>query len=317
LRLRSLSGDDFGDIMMHKKNVQLVYWHAYAGAAAIALVFVLAPLEAAGQADAPSRQDDVRRALLEGEHERALALASEAVAAHPQDAAARMARAAVYDTLRRHSEAIADYDAALRVRPDDAHAHHLRGRSRFKAGDVKGSVEDFDRAAELDASLAPRLWERGISYYYAKEFAKGARQFEAYQTYDASDVENVVWRYICQARSEGIEPARKDIMPLDREDRRVPLMKVYALYRGEATPDDVLSAAREGNPDETDLRHRLFYAHLYLALYFEANSDDESAKGHMRLAHEQKISHYMWDVADVHLKERGWAADVESSKPQP
>jgi lipoprotein NlpI len=98
-------------------------------------------------------------------------------------------------------------------------------------------------------------------------------------------------------------------MPLDREDRRVPLMKVYAVYRGEATPDDVLTAAREGNPSETELRHRLFYAHLYLALYFEANSDEESAKRHMRLAHEQKISHYMWDVADVHLKERGWTTE--------
>jgi lipoprotein NlpI len=271
---------------------------------------------AAGQPGGASAPPQAQEATEQGEHERALALASRAVDTNPGDVAARLTRAAIYDALRRHREAVTDYDAALRESPDSPRVLYLRGRSRFKAGDVKGSVEDFDRAAELDEALEKRLWERGISYYYAQEYAKGARQFEAYQTYDASDVENVVWRYICQAKSEGVDAARKGIMPLDREDRRVPLMKVYAVYRGEATPDDVLAAARDGNPSETELRHRLFYAHLYVALYFEANSDEESAKRHMGLAHEQRISHYMWDVADVHLKERGWKQDeTPATKP--
>lgn len=291
-------------------------WSADILATAFALTFIPGVGTAVGQPEGGSRLDEAWRTLRQGDQDRAVELASEAVTADPKDMQARLARAAIYDALRRHREAIADYDTVLRGQPDSARVLHLRGRSRFKAGDVKGSIEDFDRADRFDESLEKRLWERGISYYYAKQFAKGARQFAAYQTYDASDVENVVWRYLCQAQAEGVEAAKSGIMPLDREDRRVPLMKVYALYRGEASPEDVLAAAREGDPDEAELRHRLFYAHLYLALYFEADSDDDAAKWHMLQAHEQKIPHYMWDVADVHLKERGWGRRESSdSKP--
>jgi lipoprotein NlpI len=277
----------------------------------VVLAATLALRAAAGQSPPSSPLEQARRAQVDGKSEEALKLASRAVEMDPQDMAARLVRASIHDALRQHQEAIADYDAVLAEdavlakSPAAAQLFHLRGRSRFKAGDVAGSIEDFDRAAELDPRLDVRLWERGISYYYAGEFAAGARQFQEYQTFDASDVENVVWRFACQARADGFDQAKRDIMPLEREDRRVPMMTVYALFRGEATPEDVLAAARAGEPSEEELRHRLFYAHLYVALHYDAQSNSDEALRHMRLAEEQKISHYMWDVAHVHLARLG------------
>ena len=47
------------------------------------------------------------------------------------------------------------------------------------------------------------------------------------------------------------------------------MMRIYSLFRGQAKPDDVLDAVRQGDPKEEELNQRLFYARLYLGLYFE------------------------------------------------
>lgn len=47
----------------------------------------------------------------------------------------------------------------------------------FREGKVDESIQLFDRALELEPSLLPFLWQRGLSYYYAKRYEEGAKQF--------------------------------------------------------------------------------------------------------------------------------------------
>jgi hypothetical protein len=42
-----------------------------------------------------------------------------------------------------------------------------RCMDRFRAGRVADSVADADTALRLNPDLAPYLWQRGISLYYA------------------------------------------------------------------------------------------------------------------------------------------------------
>lgn len=47
--------------------------------------------------------------------------------------------------------------------------------------------------------------------------------------------------------------------------------------------------------------NELFYAHLYVGIYFDLLGDKEQALDHLNRATEDyRISHYMWDVARVH-----------------
>jgi lipoprotein NlpI len=187
-----------------------------------------------------------------------------------------------------------------------AAAFYLRGREHFRLGLVSESVSDFDRYIELQPAAASRQWERGIACYYAKQFEKGAKQFELYQTYHDNDVENSVWRYLCMVPTEGIEKARATILPI-RDDRRVPMMQVFELYRGQTTPDEVLAACRRDVPDPETLAGRLFYAHLYLGLYYEVAGEKELAHKYISLAADEKLAEnsyingYMWDVARIHF----------------
>ena len=181
-----------------------------------------------------------------------------------------------------------------------AGAFDRRGGLHFIAGRVKESVADFDMAVKLDPGREPWHWRRGISYYYVGEFEKGRKQFEGYQTVDSSDVENATWRYLCMARTAGTAAASKAILKIG-DDRRVPMRQIYDLYAGKLKPEDVLKAARAGKPAPPALNMRLFYAHLYLGLYYEAAGKEELARKHLyKAADDHRIGHYMWDVAHVH-----------------
>lgn len=178
-----------------------------------------------------------------------------------------------------------------------------QGSDHFRAGRFAESAADFDREIKLDPRRGPWHWKRGISLYYAGRYADGAKQFEGYQTVDGNDVENAVWRFLCQARDPavGVEKARRGMLEI-KDDRRVPMSQIYALYHGDLKPDDVLAAAKAGNPAEPVLAQRLFYAHLYLGLYFEVMGDLPAARSEMQEAVRLKIDHYMGDVAVVHAK---------------
>ena len=195
-------------------------------------------------------------------------------------------------------------DRAVAAEPHEPRWLNGRGMLRFRLGRIRPSIEDFDRAIMLDPESEPHHWQRGISYYYAGEYEEGARQFEIHRTVNPHDVENAVWHYLCMARWKNITEAEASLIPI-AGDRRVPMMEVHALFAGKATPENVLEAARAGEPSDEELHQRLFYAHLYLGLYHEAHGRADESLKHIRLAAEKYAEpHYMGDVARVHLNLR-------------
>ncbi len=188
-------------------------------------------------------------------------------------------------------------------------AYYHRGRENFRLGRITESIADFDQHVRLSPELEPRQWERGIALYYAGEYARGAKQFELYQTFDNRDVENSVWRFLCMARDVGVAEAREAMLPI-KNDRRVPMMQVFDMYRGKLAPEGVLEAAHADAPPAQMLAGRLFYAHLYLGLYYEATGDSEQAQKYIALAASDEVkaasgvNSYMWDVARVHRQLR-------------
>jgi lipoprotein NlpI len=199
-----------------------------------------------------------------------------------------------------HAQAITHLTAVITKSPTTTIAWYLRGRANFCAGQIPASVADFDKYVQLVPQAEARQWERGIAYYYAGKFAEGAKQFELYQTFHDQDVENSAWRYLCVARAENVEKAQANMLPI-ANDRRVPMMQIYELYRGKLKPEDVLAASDKLTArDQRNLAR--FYAHLYIGLWHEVGGRAEEAKKHILEAEKHKIAHYMWDVAHVHAE---------------
>jgi lipoprotein NlpI len=199
-----------------------------------------------------------------------------------------------------------DVAAAADAPDETAQSCSTRGMRHFREGKIAESIRDFDRAAELDPTLAPQLWQRGISDYYAGKFDEGRRQFELHKTVNPNDVENAAWHFLCVARQRGIDAARNGLLKIDlTQDDRVPMAEIYALYAGRASEEAVLKAAKKA---ETQMAQ--MYADLYLGLYFEAAGDAKKARSYLRQAAEARVADsYMHDVAKIHLLERKWATE--------
>jgi lipoprotein NlpI len=243
-----------------------------------------------------------RTALMKGQTEQALSLLGKAIDADGKNKPARIIRAAVLDTTGKYSDALTDLNKVLEIDPASAEAFDRRGNVHFKLGKFKESLADFDKFVRLRPQEANGHWRRGITCYYAGAFDEGRKQFEGYEKVDTNDVENAVWHFLCVARAEGVEKARAKLLKIGK-DGRVPMMDVYALYAGKIKPEDVLTAAEAGKPAPDMLSVRLFYAHLYLGLYYEILGDPKKAQEHITPAAEKyKIRHYMGDVAQVHLE---------------
>lgn len=188
----------------------------------------------------------------------------------------------------------------------DADTFFREGVAAFYDAKPAESVAAFDKVIALAPNAAPQLWQRGLSLYYAERYTEGRKQFELHQTVNPNDVENAAWHFICVAKSEGIEAARKVLIPIEG-DTRVPMKEVYDLFAGKGTEEQIMKVAGSGAAGSESLRNQLCYAHLYLGLYHEALGHPEEAKAHMiKAATDYKMDHYMGKTAQVHAKLRGW-----------
>ncbi|HEV3205050.1 MAG TPA: tetratricopeptide repeat protein, partial [Gemmataceae bacterium] len=224
-----------------------------------------------------------KAALANGKVEEALKLADQAIAADDKNAQAYVLRGFAQEVQEKHAEAIADFTKAITLDPKTSDAYFQRGCEHFKLAHIKESIVDFDKYLELRPDQVPELWQRGIAYYYASRYEDGQKQFEVHQKVNPNDVENAVWRYLCMAKTVGVEKARESLLKIDN-DQRVPMMTIYDLFRGHAKAEDVLKVANAGKPSANQLKKQLFYAHLYIGLYHEAAGENEKALRHLQKA---------------------------------
>lgn len=266
----------------------------------IAALAVLGSVVLAEDVSVTDLLSQARSAYRSGDHSRAISLATRAVERDHQNPQGFHFRGQLYEMQGRHRQAIADYDAVLKLNPNAVEIYNRRGSEHFKLGHIEASIADFDRAIELNPGQEPHHWQRGISYYYAGLYRKGRDQFQSHQQVNANDVENAVWHFLCGARLEGVGKARQSLLNIEG-DRRVPMMEIYRLFKGEGTIDEVMQAAGAGDSDPEVRNRQLFYAHLYLGLYHEALGDETEARRNLVLAAERyPVKHYMGDVARVH-----------------
>ncbi len=266
--------------------------------------FTLALAGCLALAAADLKPDEAREKALAawkaGQREEALALVSQAISGSPKDDRLLHLRAQMRALLKDGRGAINDLDEAVKLEPESAALRQERAALLFRAGKIEAACADFDRAIELAPKLGPQNWQRGIALYYAGRFADGRKQFEVHQTVNPEDVENAVWHFLCVARAENLEAAKKALIQIEK-DGRVPMREVQRLFAGKGTVEEIFAAAKAGAPSPRELREHEFYAYLYVGLYFEAVGDAVKAKEHiLKAASLAQPGNYMGDVARVH-----------------
>lgn len=272
-------------------------------AMAAALVGVLSLPVSVGAVDRDKMEAALQKAaeaFRQARVEQALEHVREAIVADPAAPRPHFTAGQIYQSMRESAKAIAAYSRVIELEPRAVDAFRNRGIEHFRLGHVKESVEDFNRELKLEPARLAHHWMRGLSFYYAGQFASGKTQFEIHKSVNPHDVENAVWHFLCTAKAENIDKARELYIPI-KGDSRIPMMEVHALFGGKGTVEDVMKAVESGEPRQLELNNRYFFAHLYLGLYYDALGDRKKMKEHIDLAtgkYAQK--HYMGDCARVH-----------------
>lgn len=260
-------------------------------------------LRAADQDSSPEKLlIEAREKYKSGRADDALSLLGRVISMQPTNTDALVFRARVHEDKAELDKALADYGKAISLNPKSPDLYYLRGGAHFKAGAIQQSISDFDQFARLRPDQEAQLWQRGIAYYYAERFEEGRKQFDLHQAVNPRDVENAVWHFLCNARLKGFESARNALIPISG-DSRVPMRQIHQLFAGRADVKEVLEAAWAGTPRLRE--HQLFYAHLYLGLFFEIAGDLKQSRDYIKLAADKSTEHgYMGEVARVHHKLR-------------
>jgi len=261
-----------------------------------------------------------------GHSTNAIALISEAIRTDPKESRWWHLRAQMNSLLGKREATIDDLGHALESEPRSRVLLQGRAEELFKAGRIAESVRDFDKVIEVEPAFAPYNWQRGIALYFAGRFADGRKQFENHQSVNPHDVENAVWHFLCTARELDFSRAQARLIPIEG-DERVPMTEIHQLFAGKSTPEKVLAkvAIPAESPELT--RQQQFYAHLYLALYFEVRGDVVRLAAELKacqpLATQDDFMSHVARVLAAKVNPEAWKAPLliapekaDSSKPQ-
>ena len=166
------------------------------------------------------------------------------------------------------------------------------GRDHLAGGNVTEALADLRAAVDVHPNSEPFAWEIGVALYYADDFAGAAAHF-ALMHAKSPNAEAVVWHHACRDR---LKPApRPAALDLGDAKRDPFLEQVVALFAAKSDGDKAKALAAveaETIPPSADIpknaknrvfERKMYYAHLYLALYFDG-ADAQRSKWHARLA---------------------------------
>ena len=103
-----------------------------------------------------------------------------------------------------------------------------------------------------------RLWQRGLSYYYADRFKDARKQFLMDVAENPNDTEEAVWHLLAMARTEGLAKARPQMIKMGRDPREVMRTVEEAFRNGDAESIGALEAMATGQWPAGDGCYRCF-----------------------------------------------------------
>ena len=181
------------------------------------------------------------------------------------------------------------------------------GMQAFQGNNVDRSLALFDEAIRLSPSVKTRLWQRGLSLYYAGDYAAAAEQFESDVAENPNDTEESIWHFLSTAQLKGFDQATLLNVGVDPR----PVMRtVYDLFQtGQRDKLETLATSSAAST--------AFYAALYLGLYAEAQGDQATSRRWLQAAVDNELyaqcGDYMYALAKVHLKRREGAPELRRS----
>ena len=83
--------------------------------------------------------------------------------------------------------AIADYNEAIRLNPNDADAYYNRGNAWSDKGDNDGAIADYNEAIRLIPQFANAYYNRALYWEFKNDLAQALTDFRSFARLNPND----------------------------------------------------------------------------------------------------------------------------------
>lgn len=117
-------------------------------------------------------------------------------------------------------QAIADFDAAIKLEPKNASAYNNRGNAKSEKGDPDGAIEDFDAAIKHNARDASAYFNRANALAAKGESARAINDYDAALKHNRRNVNAYIARGALLLADGATAKARADMKTAAALDRK-------------------------------------------------------------------------------------------------
>ncbi|KAF0125496.1 MAG: hypothetical protein FD189_2072 [Elusimicrobia bacterium] len=113
------------------------------------------------------------------QYDKAIADFDKAIELNPEDVHVDYRnRGVAYRKLKQYDKAIADYDKAIELNPKDADTYHNRGFAYDELKQYDKAIADYNKAIELNPEYADAYFNRGFAYDELKQYDKAIADYD-------------------------------------------------------------------------------------------------------------------------------------------
>jgi serine/threonine protein kinase len=123
----------------------------------------------------------------DGRYKEAIAAYDRAIQLDPNDPYVYYNRGNAYSKLKEYQQAIADYDRAIAFNPNNADVYNNRGIAYFGLTEYQQAIADYDRAIALDPKYAPTYFNRGEAYHRLRKPRRAIADYDRAIALDPND----------------------------------------------------------------------------------------------------------------------------------
>ncbi len=174
----------------------------------------------------------------------------------------------------RYDEAIKDFTSVVESHSRYTAALILRARAYQQSGKTHAAVSDYEDAIDLEPDNLGLRETAGIAQWIDGSYRAAARNFARSAADPKLAAFSYLWLYLAAAKRRSSDDDFAQNAPkLDLAAWPGPIVK---LFLGQAVPDEVFAAAKQGEPDAQ--KDHLCEADFFVAEWQLSKSDPASAK---------------------------------------
>jgi lipoprotein NlpI len=234
----------------------------------------------------------------EGDYDHALADYDQAIRLDPNNATAYNNRGNAYQKMDYNERAIADYNEAIRLDPKYAAAYNDRGHAYQKKSNNDRAMADYNEAIRLDPKYATAYYNRGLANFYAGSLPKSLADLNEASELDPKNAYMALWLDIVSKRSKLPGRLAQAITQIDMAKWPGPVIR---LFLGQMTFQALLAAADD--PNVKTKQSRVCEANFYGAeLAIQTNWKDDALRLFVAASAGCPKTFTEWAAANAELK---------------